>query len=108
MCNGRRAYNGLSHQNSSMARLGCCQSSALQRTNTGRVSSAQLAVSSPACRRASSTPRSQASQALRGRMVTLASVRRMATSSGEGEVTRQQQPQAAANGKFDVAADAGH
>lgn len=43
-----------------------------------------------------------ASQALRGRMATLASVRRMLSPSAQQQVTQHQQPQAAADGVLDV------
>ena len=92
MNNGRRSKAGFSHQKRNIARDGDVQKTALNSTKTGKVTMAQLVISRRRWRWLNNTPRSMASQVGRGRITTLASLRRMAAPSGKQQIRRHQHP----------------
>lgn len=83
MYSGRRSKAGFNHQNSITTSDGESHSSRVSNRYTGNVMIAQLVISRRRCCWLINTPRSMASQVVRGRMTTVASLRRMADPSGK-------------------------
>ncbi|MCY1360286.1 hypothetical protein D9M69_469050 [compost metagenome] len=108
MYRGRRSNAGFSHQKMNTARSGESQSPQLSSAKTGKVTKAQLVINRRRWRWLSSTPRSMASQVERGRITTVASLRRMALTSGKHEINHHRQPERRADQIFGLVRRAGH
>ncbi len=97
---GARSSSGFSHHSSHGISHQRCQQSRCRSTNSGSATLNQAPYSGPIQRRASATPRSVASQGLRGRSTAVTASRRMAT--GPGQVQRHQQPAGHADRVLDL------